>query len=284
MEIQQVGPYRVVSLIGRGGMGTVYKAIDPQQDLTVALKILDARYDKDKKRRKADYLGREVMIAAALDHKNIIKISPDILTVVDEEGLERRCLVMEYVDGFNLRKHITERDLTLDQAIDLCMEICHGLDFLHQNGVVHRDVKPENFLLSDIGRELKIVDFGLSKDVRRWRLRFHTERGGTRKYMSPEQLSRKRLDARSDIFSFGLTMYELLTGHHPCPGPEPQDIMRQIRGDGRFRFDPPSRIEKSLPAKMDRVILKALERKLPRRYQSMSELILDLTRIRRSRI
>jgi len=284
MDIEQVGPYRVIAPIGRGGMGTVYKAIDEQKDQTVAIKILDPRYDIDKKRRRADYLGREVMIAASLKHKNIIKIQPEILTVTDSENRQRRCLIMEYVDGFNLRKHIADRDLSLEQGLDLCLEICRGLDFLHQHGIVHRDVKPENFLLSGDGSAVKIVDFGLSKDVKSWRTRLQVERGGTRKYMSPEQLARKRLDLRSDIFSFGITMYELFSGKHPCPGPEPEDIMRQIRGDRRFKFEPPSVHNKSLPHQIDRIILKALQRRVSRRYQSMSELILDLSRIRRSRI
>jgi len=284
MEVEQVGPYKVIAPIGRGGMGTVYKAIDEEKDQTVAIKILDPRYDTDKKRRKADYLGREVMIAASLDHKNIVEIEPEILTVTDNEDRQRRCLIMEYVDGFNLRKHINDQDLTIDQALDLCLEICRGLDFLHQNGIVHRDVKPENFLLSSDGSEVKIVDFGLSKDVHSWRMRLQAERGGTRKYMSPEQLGRKRLDARSDIFSMGITMYELFSGKHPCPGPEPEDVMRQIRGDKRFKFDPPSAHKKGIPRELDRIIMKALQRPLSKRYQSMSELILDLSRIRRSRI
>ncbi len=284
MEVDQVGPYKVITPIGRGGMGTVYKAIDEQKDETVAIKILDPRYDMDKKRRKADYLGREVLIAAALEHKNIIEIQPEILTVTDKEDRQRRCLIMEYVDGFNLRKHINDRDLSIDQALDLCMEICRGLDFLHQHGIVHRDVKPENFLLSGDGKEVKIVDFGLSKDVHSWRMRLQVERGGTRKYMSPEQLARKRLDARSDIFSMGITMYELFTGKHPCPGPEPEDIMRQLRGDKRFKFDPPSAHSKLIPRELDRIIMKSLQRRMNKRYQSMSELLLDLSRIRRTRI
>ena len=284
MEVDQVGPYKVITPIGRGGMGTVYKAIDEKKDETVAIKILDPRYDMDKKRRKADYLGREVMIAAALDHKNINNIQSEILTVTDKEERQRRCLIMEYVDGHNLRKHINDLDLTIDQALDLCMEICRGLDFLHQHGIVHRDVKPENFLLSGDGKEVKIVDFGLSKDVRSWRMRLQVERGGTRKYMSPEQLGRKRLDARSDIFSLGLTMYELFTGKHPCPGPEPEDIQRQIRGDRRFKFEPPSAHSRSIPRDLDRIIMKTLQRRMNKRYQSMSELLLDLSRIRRTRI
>ena len=128
------------------------------------------------------------------------------------------------------------------------------------------------------------MDFGLSKDVRSWRMRLQVERGGTRKYMSPEQLGRKRLDARSDIFSLGLTMYELFTGKHPCPGPEADDVMRQIRGDKRFKYDPPSAHDKTIPRELDRIIMKMLQRRINKRYQSMSELILDLSRIRRTRI
>jgi serine/threonine-protein kinase len=283
LELSHVGPYEIVAPVGSGGMGTVYKAIDRARDKTVAIKVLDRRYDLDKKRRKRDYLGREILIAAALRHDTIIRMHNEIIEQADAEGNIRRCLLMEYVDGHNLRKHINDRDLTIPQMIDMCIRLCHGLDFLHQNNVVHRDVKPENFLFSRDGNDIKIVDFGLSKSNASWRTRWIKEGGGTRRYMSPEQLAKKNLDARSDIFSFGITMYELFAGRHPCDGKDSREVMRQIR-NSKYKFERPSKHNPEIPKGIDKVILKALRRRPERRYQSVTEMLLDLTRCSESRI
>lgn len=281
MEIERVGRYELIAPIGSGGMGTVYKAIDRQKDETIAIKVLFRRYDIDEKARKRDYLGREILVTSGLEHPNIVKIFPQIVEVPDTEGFTRRCLLMEYVDGHNLRKHIRERDLTWELAVDLCLEICIGLDYLHENNVVHMDVKPANFLISREG-QAKIADFGLSRRQRHWLFGERLGMGGTRKYMSPEQLANKPLDARSDIFSFGITMYELFTGKHPAPGPKPEDVIRQLASRS-FQFERPSRVEKSLPRNIDRVVLKALRKKPSARYQSVAEMILDLRRLRERR-
>jgi serine/threonine-protein kinase len=282
MEIERVGRYEIIAPIGSGGMGTVYKAIDREKDETIAIKVLFRRYDIDKKKRKRDYLGREILITSGLAHPNILKIFPEIIEAPDNEGFVRRCLLMEYIDGHNLRKYIRDRDLPWEQMVGLCLEICIGLDYLHQNNVVHRDVKPENFLISRDGGQVKIADFGLSKRQRRWFFGDRWEVGGTRKYMSPEQLTNKPLDARSDIFSFGITMYELFTGKHPAPGPRPEDVVKQLLSK-MYKFDSPSRLEKTLPRSLDHVILKALQKKPTSRYQSVTELILDLRRLRERR-
>ncbi len=282
LEISQVGPYKILAPIGTGGMGTVYKALDPAKDLLVAVKVLHPKYEEDPKRRKQDFLGKEVMIAASLNHPNIIKMDKNIYETVDKMGRTRRCIVMEYIDGYNLKKHIEERDLTIPQMIDICIKLCHGLDYLHQHGIVHRDVKPANFLFSRDGKQVKIVDFGLSKTTD-WTQWFTKEKGGTLIYMSPEQLLKKSLDARSDIFSFGITMYELFSGRHPCEGNDSKQIMGQILSPN-FKFPPPSTYNPEITPALDRIILKCLRRKLEHRYQSMTELILDLTRATKSRI
>jgi serine/threonine-protein kinase len=282
MEIEKVGRYEIIAPIGSGGMGTVYKAIDRERDETIAIKVLFRRYDVDKKRRKKDYLGREILITSGLEHPNIVKIFPEILEAPDNEGFLRRCLLMEYIDGHNLRKHIRDKDLSWEGAVDLCLDICIGLDYLHQNSVVHRDVKPENFLISRDGGQVKIADFGLSKRQRSWLFGERRETGGTRKYMSPEQLGNKPLDARSDIFSFGITMYELFTGRHPAPGPKPEDMLRQLASKS-YKFERPSRVDSSVPRNIDRVVLKALKKKPTSRYRSVTEMILDLRRLREKR-
>jgi serine/threonine-protein kinase len=264
-------------------MGTVYKAIDRERDLTVAIKVLDRRYDLDKRRRRRDYLGREVMIAGSLSHPQVVRMHKEIIVQEDTNGHMRRCLLMEYVDGPNLRRHILDRDLSLRQMIEICRQLCTGLDFLHQNNVVHRDIKPENFLLTRDTARVKIVDFGLSKVTTGWRVMWDKEGGGTRRYMSPEQLAKRKLDVRSDIFSFGITMYELFTGRHPCNGRDTREVLRQIR-DSNYRFEPPSTYNPEIPPQLDKIILKALRRKPEHRYQSMTEVLLDLSRMGESRI
>lgn len=283
LELTHVDRYEIVAPVGSGGMGTVYKAIDRERDLTVAIKVLFRRYDLDKKKRRKDYLGREIMIAASLNHPNIIRMHKEIIVQQDIEGHMRRCLLMEYVDGSNLRKHIQDRDLTMKQMLDICKRICTGLNFLHQNKIVHRDIKPENFLLTRDATQVKIVDFGLSKVNSGWRSLWDKEAGGTRKYMSPEQLAKRKLDARSDIFSLGITIYELFTGRHPCMGTDQREVMRQLRSS-KYRFEPPSKYNAELPAPLDRIVLKALRRNPESRYQSVAEMLLDLERMGESRI
>jgi len=283
LELTHVGRYEIVAPIGTGGMGTVYKAIDRERDLTVAIKVLDRRFDIDRKRRRRDFLGREVMIAASLNHPNIIRMHKEIIIQEDTNGNMRRCLLMEYVDGHNLRKHIKDRDLTVNQSLDICKRLCTGLNFLHQNSIIHKDVKPENFLLNRDLTRVKIVDFGLSTMATGWRAFWDKQGGGTRQYMSPEQINKRKLDSRTDIFSFGITIYELFTGQHPCDAKEPREILRQLRSS-RYRFESPSKVNEEVPPQLDRIILKALRRNPDSRYQSMAEMLLDFERVGESRI
>jgi len=285
LELTNVGPYEIIAPVGSGGMGTVYKAIDRKRDMTVAIKVLKPEFDLDKKKRKRDYLGREILVAASLKHECIIRYHKEIIEQVDAQGRTRRCLLMEFVDGPDLRKHIADRDLTVAQMVDVCIRLCRGLDFLHQNNIVHRDIKPGNFLFSRDMKQVKICDFGLSKSSSSWRMRWVREGGGTRAYMSPEQIENKGrgLDARSDIFSFGITMYELLAGRHPCDGRDSKEIMRQIRSS-KYKFEPPSKYNPDVPSALDRIVLKSLRRRPEQRYQSMTEMLMDLTRVSESRI
>ena len=283
LELTNVGEYEILAPIGTGGTGTVYKAIDRARDQTVAIKVLHRYYDLDKKRRKRDYLGREIKIAASLRHENIIRMHKEIIEQTDVEGNIRRCLIMEYIDGHNLTKHIKDRDLTMQQMTDICVKLCHGLDFLHQHSIIHRDIKPHNFLFSRDLRQVKIADFGFSKSVGTWRSRWMREGGGTPRYMCPEQISKKSLDERSDIFQFGITMYELFAGKHPCTGQDSREIMQQIRSS-RYKIETPSKHNPEIPLYLDRIIMKALRRQPERRYQSVTQVLLDLTRMAESRI
>lgn len=283
LELTHVDRYEIIKPIGAGGMGTVYKAIDREKDLTVAIKVLDRRYDLDRKRRRRDHLGREILIAASLNHETIVRYHREIIEQVDRNGHLRRCLLMEYVDGFDLRKHIRDRDLNYGLMMFVMTKLCAGLDFLHQEGIVHRDIKPGNFMLTRDHKHIKIFDFGLSKSNASWRTRWMKEGGGTRAYMPPEQLTNKhaKLDKRSDIFSFGVTLYELFTGRHPCSATDARSIQKQIVSS-RYRFDPPSRHNADIVPKLDKIILKCLRRKPDNRYQSVTEMAMDLSRIKSS--
>lgn len=283
LELTHVDRYEIIKPIGAGGMGTVYKAIDREKDLTVAIKVLDRRYDLDRKRRRRDHLGREILIAASLNHETIVRYHREIIEQVDRNGHLRRCLLMEYVDGFDLRKHIRDRDLNYGLMMFVMTKLCAGLDFLHQEGIVHRDIKPGNFMLTRDHKHIKIFDFGLSKSNASWRTRWMKEGGGTRAYMPPEQLTNKhaKLDKRSDIFSFGVTLYELFTGRHPCSATDARSIQKQIVSS-RYRFDPPSKHNPDMVPKLDKIILKCLRRKPDNRYQSVTEMAMDLSRIKSS--
>lgn len=284
LELSHVGPYEIVAPIGSGGMGTVYKAIDRDRDMTIAIKVLDPRYDLDEHKSKKDYLGREISIAANLDHPNIIKMHKELVSQKDTNGNIRRCLLMEYIDGHDLKEYIKHRDLTYMQMLKLTIKLAEGLDFLHQHAIVHRDIKPGNFLFSKDGTKVKIVDFGLSKSTHSGFMgRFQKEAGGTRVYMSPEQLRKQKLDSRSDIFSFGITIYELFTGKHPFQAMNAKMVQKQIIS-AKFKIDPPSDHNKEISPQLDRIILKALRRDINRRYQSVTEMLMDLTRLTKSRI
>ncbi len=285
LELTRVDNYEIIKPIGAGGMGKVYKAIDRERDQTVAIKVLDRRYDLDRKRRRRDHLGREILIAAKLNHETIVKYNAEIIEVEDRNGHVRRCLIMEYVDGFDLSKHIKDQDLNYKKLVEVMQKLCGGLDYLHTNGIIHRDIKPGNFMLTRDLKRVKIFDFGLSKSSASWRTRWMREGGGTRAYMTPEQLRSKRTkqDARSDIFSFGITMYELFAGRHPCSGKQSRDVMKQIVSS-KYRFEPPSKFNKKISPQMDRIILKCLRRNQNRRYQSVTEILLDLSRTGDSRI
>ena len=285
LELTHVDHYEIIKPIGAGGMGKVYKAIDRERDMTIAIKILDRRYDLDRRRRRRDHLGREILIAAKLNHETVVRYNQEIIEQEDRNGHVRRCLLMEFVDGFDLRKHIKDRDLSIGKMIEIMYKLSTGLDYLHMNGIIHRDIKPGNFMLTRDQKRVKIFDFGLSKSTASWRTRWMRETGGTRAYMPPEQLRSKnaKLDVRSDIFSFGITMYELFSGRHPCSGKQAREIQKQLVSS-RYRFEPPSKFNSSIPPQLDKIILKCLRRAPGKRYQSVTEILLDLDRTSNTRI
>ena len=257
--------FEILELLGAGGMGAVYKARQPALDRLVAVKILPPEVRDDPE--FAERFAREARALARLSHQNIVAVYDFGRTkaAAGAEGSTERplyYLVMEYVDGANLRQLIRERKLTAAEALAIVPQICEALQFAHDEGVVHRDIKPENILVDRRGR-VKIADFGLAKLLRAELVEVTLTRAqqvmGTWHYMAPEQIERPRqVDHRADIYSLGVVFYEMLTGELPLG-----------------RFEPPSR-RAHTDARLDEVVLRALEREPERRYQHASEVKTDV--------
>jgi predicted Ser/Thr protein kinase len=239
----------VLEFVGRGGMGMVYKARQLALDRVVALKILPPESGRDS--AFAERFTREARSLARLNH-------PGIVAVYDfGQGGEMFYLVMEFVDGVNLRHLLRQRELTPDRALQIVPQICEALQYAHEEGIIHRDVKPENILMDRRGR-VKIADFGLAKLVgaapNASLLTRSSQVMGTLYYMAPEQLeSPLTVDHRADIYSLGVVFYEMLTGGLPLG-----------------RFAPPSH-KVPVDARLDNVVLRALEKEPERRYQQVRE-------------
>jgi len=249
----------IIGLVGRGGMGVVYKARQPSLDRVVALKILPPDVGRDP--TFAERFNREARALAKLSHPNIVAIFDSGHT----GGLYY--LVMEYVDGVNLRQAILAEQITPQKALAIVPQICDALQYAHEEGVVHRDIKPENVLLDRKGR-VKVADFGLAKllglAARDITLTGTSQAMGTLHYMAPEQYEKPQtVDHRADIYSLGVVFYELLTGRLPLG-----------------RFDLPSETL-HVDVRLDEVVLKTLQREPERRYQYVSEVKTDVESIRR---
>ena len=250
----QLPGYELQSCIGRGGMGTVYQAVDRKLGRTVAIKVMDRELAKDP--AFAERFAREARALARLNH-------PHILTVFDFGESDGLCwLVTEFVDGMNLRQLLQMGRLPPGEALKLLPQICEALQFAHDHGVVHRDIKPENILLDPCGR-VRIADFGLARLVQREpgspTLTQTHQALGTPHYMAPEQMSAPaQVDHRADIYSLGVIAYELLTGRLPMG-----------------LFDKPSSAAAVGPA-VDEAVLKSLQSAPERRYQKVSEFQKDL--------
>lgn len=254
---KQFPQLEILELLGRGGMGAVYKARQTALDRMVALKILPAEFGADP--AFAERFGREARALAKLSHQNIV----NIFDFGDVDG--QFYFIMECVDGTDLR-HLMESKVPQNEALEIIKQICEALQFAHHEGVVHRDIKPENVLVDKHGR-VKIADFGLAKllvnEVPSDASLTGTQQVmGTLRYMAPEQMtSTKTVDHRADIFSLGVIFYELLTGELPVG-----------------RFEPPSQKVQS-DVRLDEVVMRALEQEPRRRYQQASEVNVDIMSI-----
>lgn len=270
-----VGPYEIVAPIGAGGMGEVYRAHDPKLDREVALKVLSADLASS-----AEHLRRfeqEARAASALNHPNIISIY-DI-----GRSDSTAYIVMELVEGKDLRSLTAEGPLPLKQTLRIASKVADGLAAAHERGIVHRDLKPENVMVSTAGF-VKILDFGLAKLVRPWGADDptvpHTSPGaifGTAAYMSPEQASGKPTDFRSDQFSFALILYELMTHRRPFERATAPETMAAII---REEAEPPSSLNPAIPPQLEHIVERCLAKNPLDRYGSTRDLARDLREVR----
>ena len=262
-----IGRYKIQGELGRGAMGIVYRAQDPALDRVVALKTIILADDAEGRKEYQKRFFLEAKAAGKLTH-------PSIVTTYDfgeQDGVAY--LAMELLYGTELRTRLKEGPLPPAEAVEVARQVAEGLGFAHERGIVHRDIKPGNIMLIERGRA-KIMDFGLA----RMRAADHkTVTGmvlGTPKYMSPEQVAGSPVDQRSDVFSLGIVLYEMLTGARLFGAEDMTQIMHNVTYQ---EHEPPTRLKPELPAMLDFVVARALKKDPSARYQDAAELAADLS-------
>jgi serine/threonine protein kinase/tetratricopeptide (TPR) repeat protein len=267
---QTVSHYEIIERLGGGGMGVVYKAKDLRLDRFVALKFLpaDLTRDSDAKQR----FVHEAKSASALDHTNICTIHE-----IDETPDGQIFIVMAFYDGETVKKKIERGPLKLDEAVGIGIQVAQGLAKAHESGMIHRDIKPANVMVTCDGIA-KIVDFGLAKLTGMSRITRTGTSVGTVGYMSPEQAQGEPADHRSDIWSLGAMLYEMVTGQRPFRGDYDNAVMYSILN---AQPEPMTGLRTGVPMELERIVGKAMAKSPAERYQHIDELLVDLNRVRR---
>jgi serine/threonine-protein kinase len=271
--ISNVGRYEIIRELGQGAMGVVYKALDPLIDRVVAIKTINLNQALDEREEYEGRFYQEARAAGRLSHQNIV-------TIYDVGKSEDVAYIaMEFLQGRELRDLLNEQSiLPINRVLDITIQVARGLAYAHEHGIVHRDVKPSNIMVMNDGH-VKITDFGIA---RMSSAAVRTQTGmvlGSPKYMSPEQVIGKAIDQRSDIFSLGVMLYEMLTGSAPFAGENINAIMYQT-----LNASPPSpgSLNAAVPDVLNFICAKALAKKLEDRYQTAAELAEDLRACRDS--
>lgn len=265
--INQLGRYEILGELGHGAMGVVYKARDPLIDRVVAIKTINLGLALDEKKEYEERFYQEAKAAGRLSHPNIVTIYD-----VGKSG-DIAYIAMEFLQGRELRDILNDGELLpVDRTLNIVAQVAQGLAYAHEHDIVHRDVKPANIMVGDDGH-VKITDFGIARMASS---AVRTQTGmvlGSPKYMSPEQVMGKTIDRRSDIFSLGVMLYEMLTGEAPFSGENVNAIMYQTLNVAPV---PPSKLNSSVPDMLNFIVAKALAKGLDDRYQSAKDFAIDL--------
>jgi len=261
----QVDSYRIEAPIAKSGMATIFRATDMRDGSTVALKIPHPDMEADP--ILSDRFKREAEIGERLRH-------PNVMQVYGGDRRSRVYMVMEWCHGRLLRKILQEGRMPRERAIHIAIEVLKALDYIHSNGVVHRDLEPENVMVDD-DDHIKLIDFGIAGDTTSRRLTYanFTSMLGTPDYIAPEQVKGKRGDGRTDLYSMGVILYEMLTGKLPFSGPSPMATMNDRLLNHPL---PPSVADPSVSPQLQEIIYRALERDPKNRYATAQEFIRDL--------
>jgi len=272
---QTISHYKILEKLGEGGMGVVYKAHDTKLDRVVALKFLP-HYLTSNDTERARFL-QEARAASALNHPNVCVIHAIEDWEDPASGLKQPFIAMEYVDGETLRHKFSESPLKINDAVGYAVQIGEALQEAHSKGIVHRDVKSENIMINP-KNQVKVMDFGLAKLRGSVKLTKSSSTTGTLAYMAPEQIQGQPVDARADIFSFGVVLYEMLTGHTPFRGEHEAAMMYSIVNE---EPQPIQKYREDVSSELLHILNRALEKDPEERYQTVKDMTIDLRRLKK---
>jgi len=262
--------FNITSKIAEGGMAEIYLVYDKKRYMEVAMKKLLERHCHNRKIIRMFY--QEARLLSRLNHSNILKVYE-----VGKDN-QHQFVLMEYFKSCSLKDVIKKTPLfALTKALDVLYQVGLALDYIHSCGIIHLDVKPANILVDD-ALKTKLADFGLASTFFQGRFRFTRRVGGTPSYMSPEQINGRAVDRRSDIYSFGVMAYEIVTGRLPFSGDNLNELL--AKHVGKVSAKPPSEFIRDLPRAFDAIILKCLAKNKDSRYQDMSHVLADISRFR----